>query len=436
MIETTQAAMSAIAGNARSFRARILVNGTETSGYVRQADIYKGSCGDGAFLAGCAFAGYTELLLDRCTDDLDGKEFTLEVGVIVGNAPVYAQVGRYTATEVTGRNQRLQVTGQGPIGARMEGGAAPMVGMVSEVIAAMETACGVDIVAPSDLMGFTVTVPDGLKWRDVLAHLAGLYFGYAYEDSEGRIRIESFTRPSAEIWAVNDDMTVHDTSVSASAMTVHGVSVQTDEEHEPFTAGTPVDMELINPLMTSEIFEAMSANVIGAESRPCVIPVTLGTYLIEPVDIVEYTPSGSAEALRIAPMGIKIHFDGGLTTEISAPGTIQSDYSMGRLRGPKGEDATVLRIDSSRGVLFKNSVFGTVLTVTIQRGAKTITDAAAMRAEYGSGAFLQWYWRKFEDEEWRVMLISDEHISDSGFTLTITPDDVDEKIVFKCELEV
>ena len=104
--------------------------------------------------------------------------------------------------------------------------------------------------------------------------------------------------------------------------------------------------------------------------------------------------------------------------------------------GAAGENATSLKIDSSRGVLFKNNVFDTVLTVTIFKGALVITDAAAMHAEYGAGAYLQWYWRKFDDEDWSVMLVSDSHITNDGFMLTVTPDDVDEKIVFKCELEV
>lgn len=104
--------------------------------------------------------------------------------------------------------------------------------------------------------------------------------------------------------------------------------------------------------------------------------------------------------------------------------------------GAAGKDATLLRIDSSRGVLFKNNVFNTVLTVTIYEGAEIITDAAAMVSKYGAGAYLQWYWRKFEDEDWSVMLVTDSHITNDGFTLTVTPNDVDEKIVFKCELIV
>lgn len=105
-------------------------------------------------------------------------------------------------------------------------------------------------------------------------------------------------------------------------------------------------------------------------------------------------------------------------------------------QGDDGEDATVLKIDSSRGVLFKSNNFSTILTVTLFRGPKTITNASQLLAEYGAGAFLQWYWRKYVDDNWSTMLVTDSHISDDGFTLTVTPEDVDEKIVFKCELEV
>lgn len=101
-----------------------------------------------------------------------------------------------------------------------------------------------------------------------------------------------------------------------------------------------------------------------------------------------------------------------------------------------GEDATVLRIDSSHGVLFKNSIFSTVLTVTIQRGSKTVTDADTLRAEYGAGAYLQWKWRKFDDEAFRTISSADSRLRRDGFELVVTPEDVDEKIVFQCDLEV
>ena len=105
-------------------------------------------------------------------------------------------------------------------------------------------------------------------------------------------------------------------------------------------------------------------------------------------------------------------------------------------QGEAGEDATTLKIDSSRGVLFKSNNFSTVLTVTLYKGGRTITNATDMINEYGSLAHLQWYWRKYNDNNWSSMMSTDSHISNNGFTLTVTPDDVDEKIVFKCELEL
>lgn len=115
---------------------------------------------------------------------------------------------------------------------------------------------------------------------------------------------------------------------------------------------------------------------------------------------------------------------------------IESIEQGGGTAGKDGEDATLLRIDSSRGVLFKNNYFSTTLTVTIYKGSETIADASTMRSIYGQGAYLQWYCRKFDDEFWHTLSIDDSHITQEGFCLTITPDDVDEKIVFKCDLIV
>ncbi len=180
MISTTQAAREAIAGNARRFRARIVMNGTAVAGYIRSADVYKGSCGNERFMVGCAFAGYTELVIDRCLAEIAGREFGLEIGVVVNGLPDYVRVGTYTATKVTGNSRRLYVTGTGPIGSSMGGPAPAMSGTVSEVAAEMADSCGVAVAIPEELSTYQITIPEGFKWREVLAYIAGLYFGFAY----------------------------------------------------------------------------------------------------------------------------------------------------------------------------------------------------------------------------------------------------------------
>ena len=101
----------------------------------------------------------------------------------------------------------------------------------------------------------------------------------------------------------------------------------------------------------------------------------------------------------------------------------------------KASDLAVLRIDSSRGTVFKNNQISTVMTVTIYKADGTsITNITQLHAAYGAGAYLQWYWRRIDDSDYGIIPSSDTKLSDSGFTLTLTPSDVDTKVTFRCEL--
>lgn len=100
----------------------------------------------------------------------------------------------------------------------------------------------------------------------------------------------------------------------------------------------------------------------------------------------------------------------------------------------KGEDAVLLRIESSRGTVFKNDSISTVLSVVIYRGSERITNSTAMKAAFGNGAYLQWKWQRLDDDTFGVILSSDERFGDNGFTFTLSPEDVNTKVTFMCEL--
>lgn len=100
----------------------------------------------------------------------------------------------------------------------------------------------------------------------------------------------------------------------------------------------------------------------------------------------------------------------------------------------KDEITTNLRIDSSRGTVFKNNAVSTVLSAVIYRGSQRITDIDSLHAAMGTGAYLQWKWQRLDDDTFGVISASDSRIGNGGFTLTLTPDDVDTKVTFMCEL--
>lgn len=104
--------------------------------------------------------------------------------------------------------------------------------------------------------------------------------------------------------------------------------------------------------------------------------------------------------------------------------------------GKDGADAVLLRIDSSRGTVFKNNAVSTVLSVRIFYGEQIIENKSQLTAAFGAGAYLEWSWLRIDDEAFGIILSTDSRISQDGFCLTIGSNDVDVKTTFTCELKM
>lgn len=103
--------------------------------------------------------------------------------------------------------------------------------------------------------------------------------------------------------------------------------------------------------------------------------------------------------------------------------------------GQKGEDATLIKIDSSRGNVFKNNQISTDLTITVYHGASRITNITELRNVYGSSAHLRWFWKRMDDDDFREILATDDRLYNDGFLFVINSDDVDSKVVFDCRVD-
>ena len=102
----------------------------------------------------------------------------------------------------------------------------------------------------------------------------------------------------------------------------------------------------------------------------------------------------------------------------------------------RDEITTLLRIESSRGTVFKNDQVSTVLSAVIYHGTQRITDYATMKSVFGSGAYLQWKWQRLDEESYGIISSTDTRFSDNGFKFTLSPEDVNTKVTFMCELIV
>lgn len=100
----------------------------------------------------------------------------------------------------------------------------------------------------------------------------------------------------------------------------------------------------------------------------------------------------------------------------------------------RDEITTFLSIESSKGTAFKNNSVSTILSVVIYHGKDRVEDPDRMREVFGSSAYLQWYWQRLDDETYGVISSTDLRFRNEGFQFVLSPDDVDVKTDFRCEL--
>lgn len=98
------------------------------------------------------------------------------------------------------------------------------------------------------------------------------------------------------------------------------------------------------------------------------------------------------------------------------------------------EVTTFLQIESSKGTVFKNDQVDTLLSITVYRGSDRITDIKTLREKMGNNVYLQWKWKRLNDDDYGIISADDPRIGQNGFTFTLSPQDVDTKVTFLCEL--
>lgn len=103
--------------------------------------------------------------------------------------------------------------------------------------------------------------------------------------------------------------------------------------------------------------------------------------------------------------------------------------------GSDGDDSILLQILSSNGSIFKNSTLSTTLTVTIMVGGVSICSSREMYEKFGQNAKIVWEQKRFGEETFTKLDPTDNRLSDNGFILTLSTNDVYTQTTFNCLLD-
>ena len=98
------------------------------------------------------------------------------------------------------------------------------------------------------------------------------------------------------------------------------------------------------------------------------------------------------------------------------------------------EITTSLSIESSRGNIFKNDTQAMVLTSVIYHGTERITSISCLKTVFGNSTVsIRWSMQKFNETSFTVISANDSRIGSDGFTFSLAPDDIKNKVTLKCE---
>lgn len=100
-----------------------------------------------------------------------------------------------------------------------------------------------------------------------------------------------------------------------------------------------------------------------------------------------------------------------------------------------GKDALVLKIDSSNGYIFKNNGVSTTMTVQIFVAGEIIDTSQKMYNYFGDKAKILWEVKHIKETDFTALDPADSRLTDNGFILTLTSNDINEKATFRCFLD-
>ena len=99
-----------------------------------------------------------------------------------------------------------------------------------------------------------------------------------------------------------------------------------------------------------------------------------------------------------------------------------------------GNSAILVDIHATRGIAFHNNDIDTTLRLTVLCGARRVTTLDELHDVLGSSAYIQWTALTGSARTPVIISNSDPMVTDDGFSLTLSPDNVDVSVTFTADV--
>ena len=354
--------LEVLARPSRHFAARFKDNGTEIELAIKNMSVTTGTCGGTTMAVGVAYAGYIDVTAKRIDTPLEGKELSLEIGLLMDdNSYEYVPFGYWTVQKPMKSNDMMTFQAVDRMAGKLHENyttALTYPATVASVLSELATNCGLTI--NCNLQTSTVMIPvaiEGVTQRGALAIIAATLLANAWVDRNGEVQITALSgTPSVQINYdyVKPQPEMDEDLTEITGVKVYTVAGQTDTYIE---RGSGNQVEVSDVYMTSNNLDIVKNNVMGMTYGGGQISF-MGNPLIDPSDRLWFRGSTDMqEYMLVTHLGAEIitsgndnigaydyrsydvpcmeivqYFDGGLLTTVSAPGQFEvteSTYTVG-----------------------------------------------------------------------------------------------------------
>ncbi len=185
MISVSEAMETLIEGNARTFLARFLINGSELSCDILSITVTKGA-GE-KFSPGFLFIPYMEARISNCNVDLEGVDITLQIGRTTTD---WMTMGKFTVAETKTAQGETTFTAVGFLNSKCGDDVTISAGTtVTDAISTITGITGLSVNYCGVTATGTITTGYTKPAREWLGMIAGVLGGSVTEDNNGGIMI-------------------------------------------------------------------------------------------------------------------------------------------------------------------------------------------------------------------------------------------------------
>lgn len=420
MIPSTTTFANAVESNGRTFRAKIMHEGSEVQCNIIEIKPIKGSCDGETFAVGSVFSSSAEIVVSGLSEALENEDITLQIGVLNENDDFeYIDYAQYTVIKTKKSASMAILTAVGVISARLNVPIPDIAGTptIQAVATAISAASGVSVsfVGITGLSNTLAKGITGMTCRGALEIITFLVGGFATENNAGGIEIHKYAIPSTPVVfpegrSLTEPVTADDTFNMTGVKVIVGTdyTITTDttvdsektyytrsgsgtsadpyvytEVEEPtgnphakgyyevteksYTSGDPIRQTYQSEYMTASMFNVFASNIVGYSFMPATVDMSLGDPRLEPWDVLSVS-DGEGGSWIVPCHLLQPYFDGGFSCMVTATGESETDGGV--------EGTITKQIGDMAGQLAVTQQSATLAKAAAQNAKKSADEAA------------------------------------------------------------